>query len=411
MINGKEELITSTNYRNLMKNNDRKTRKEIREKYLKVLSQYAASSAQFLDSYIKEKIAICKIRKHKTCYDAKLFNYNMSSAAFDTLVKTVEKNNTAFQKYLKMFKRVHKLDKLYSYDLELDFAKSEKKYSVEEAEELCLNAVRPLGEEYYNCFKKIFDNKYIDYAEYKGKRSGAYSFATNDKDSRILMSYNYDLESVSTIIHEGGHNVNHQYLKEFNSKQYVGNASINAEVTSLLNECLLSNYIVENAKTKEEKLMGLENILGVIVSNLFGAVREGKLEEDFYKIVHKNGTITREYLDKMTKKSLKKYYGNSVKLDKYSKNGWITRSHYFMNFYLYSYAISISVASSIANKIINGDKETLDKYIDYLKCGSNMWPEDAFNVLGVNIEDENVYLDAIKYFDSLIDKYYEILGE
>ena len=98
-------------------------------------------------------------------------------------------------------------------------------------------------------------------------------------------------------------------------------------------------------------------------------------------------------------------------LHKYSKNGWITRSHYFMNFYLYSYAISISVASSIANKIINGDKEVLDKYIDYLKCGSNMWPEDTFNVLGVNIEDENVYLDAIKYFDSLIDKYYEILGE
>ena len=408
LIDGKEELITSTNYRNLMKNNNRETRKEIREKYLKVLSQYAASSAQFLDSYIKEKIAICKIRKHKTCYDAKLFNYNMSSAAFDTLVKTVEKNNTAFQKYLKMFKRVHKLDKLYSYDLELDFAKSEKKYSVEEAEELCLNAVRPLGEEYYNCFKKIFDNKYIDYAEYKGKRSGAYSFATNDKDSRILMSFNSDLESVSTIIHEGGHNVNYQFVKEFNPIQYRDISSLVAEVASLTNECLLSSYLANNGTSKEEKLSGIANIIDVINSNLFGAVREGHMEQDFYKYVENGGTITKDYMNELTKKYLDNLYGNEVVRDSYSYISWSKRSHYFMFFYLYSYAICISVASFLASEILNGNKELLKKYIKFLSIGCDVWPEDAFKVLGVDLSKPIVYEKAIKYYIDLLDKFEKI---
>ncbi len=410
-INNEKIKIAPNNFRSLMKNKDENIRKVVYRKFNKELDKYGSTFASLLNSYVSMNDKLANIYNYKSSWDEKLFNYNISDKVYKTLVKTVESNLDSLHRYYELKSKIFNKDKLNVYDLYLDMAKSDKKYSIEEAQELVRESTKILGSDYSDRMNKIFENRYIDYCQYKGKCAGGYSFATINNDSRILMSFNDDLESVSTIAHEGGHNVNHQYLKEFNSKQYVGNASINAEVTSLLNECLLSNYIVENAKTKEEKLMGLENILGVIVSNLFGAVREGKLEEDFYKIVHKNGTITREYLDKMTKKSLKKYYGNSVKLDKYSKNGWITRSHYFMNFYLYSYAISISVASSIANKIISGDKEVLDKYIDYLKCGSNMWPEDAFNVLGVNIEDENVYLDAIKYFDSLIDKYYEILGE
>ena len=410
-INNEKIRIAPNNFRSLMKNKDESIRKVVYRKFNKELDKYGSTFASLLNSYVSMNDKLANIYNYKSSWDEKLFDYNISDKVYKTLVKTVESNLDSLHRYYELKSKIFNKEKLNVYDLYLDMAKSDKKYSIEEAQELVRESTKILGSDYSNKMNKIFDNRYIDYCQYKGKCAGGYSFATINNDSRILMSFNDDLESVSTIAHEGGHNVNHQYLREFNPKQYVGNASINAEVTSLLNECLLSNYIVENAKTKEEKLMGLENILGVIVSNLFGAVREGKLEEDFYKIVHKNGTITREYLDKMTKKSLKKYYGDSVKLDKYSKNGWITRSHYFMNFYLYSYAISISVASSIANKIINGDKEVLDKYIDYLKCGTDKWPEDAFNVLGVNIENENVYLDAIKYFDSLIDKYYEILGE
>ena len=404
-IDGNEETITSTNYRKLMKNENRETRKEIREKYSKVLDQYAVSSSQFLDSYVKKNIAECKIRKYKSCFDSKLFNLNMPNEVFEALVKTVENNSDSYQKYLRLFKDIHKLDKLYAYDLNLDFAKSDKKYSIEEAQQLCLKAVKPLGEEYVKHFKKVFDNRYIDYAQYKGKCSGGYSFATYDKDSRILMSFNNDLESVSTIIHEGGHNVNHQIMNENNPIQYRDTSSIVAEVASLTNECLLSSYLAENGTSKEEKLSGIANIIEVINSNLFGAVREGHMEQDFYNYVENGGTITKDYMNNLTKEYIDKLQGKEVENDEYSYLTWIRRSHYYMFFYLYSYAICISVASYLASEILNGNKEVLDKYTKFLAIGCDVWPIDAFKVLGIDLTKKDVYEKAIEYYKNLLDKF------
>ena len=193
------------------------------------------------------------------------------------MVSTVESNTNVLQKYLCLFKKVMGLKELHQYDLGLELAKSKREYTIEEAQELTLKALEPLGSEYLKHYKKIYDNHYIDYAQYPGKCSGGYSFSTMDNDSRILMSYNYDLESVSTMIHEGGHNVHHQLICENNPLQNRFVPNIMAEVASLTNECLLSSYLAKNGKTVTEKKAGIANILEVIISNLFGAVREGNV--------------------------------------------------------------------------------------------------------------------------------------
>ena len=403
--------IATNNYRNLMRNKNVNIRKKVYNSFNKTIDQYSSTNASLLNSYVSMNNTIAKIRHYKDSWDAKLYDLNLSNNVFKSLVNATEENLNALHKYYKLKSNVLGLDYLHSYDMNLDMAKSDIEYSIPGAQKLIRDAIMPLGKEYVEKYDKIIKNRYIDYCQYKGKCSGGYSMATALKDSRILMSFNYNLDSVSTIAHEAGHNVHHQFVNESNRLHYRHTPSITAEVISLTNECLLSDYLVNNGATKEEKLAGLANILGVIVSNLFGAVREGKLEQDMYKEVHKGGTITKEFMDKINKKSLKKYYGESVKLDKYSKNSWVTRSHYYMHFYLYSYAICISVALNVAEKILKGDKEMLDRYYEFMRCGSNMWPSETFKVLGVNLEDKSVYENAIKYFDSLIDKYYEIYNQ
>ena len=288
---------------------------------------------------------------------------------------------------------------------------SNKKYTIEEAQNLIRESLRPLGEEYIKCYNKIIDNHYIDYCEYKGKCSGGYSASSVDHDSRILLSFNDDLDSVSTIAHECGHNVHHQIVMKNNPKQYRGVTTLVAEVASLTNECLLSSYLAKNGKTKDEKLSGLDNIIGVIASNLFGAVREGKMESDFYKYSLDGNALTKEYLNELSLTSLKKYYGNEVIIDKYGENNWIGRSHYYMDYYLYNYAFCIAVASANALRILSGDKEALDKYMKFLSLGGDVYPIDAFKVLGVDLTDSKVYEDAIKYFESLIKEFKKISKE
>lgn len=404
-IDGENVVIATTNYRLLTKNKDENIRKKVYNLFNKKLEQYSNSNAYYLNSYINMNDKLAQIYYFKDSWEQKLFGLNLSDKVFKTLVKTTEEHLDSLHKYFALKRDVLGLEQLRMYDLNLEMVSSTKEYTIEEAQDLVREAIKPLGSEYSDKYEKIIKNHYIDYCQYKGKCSGGYSASSIKQDSRILLSFNGNLDSVSTIAHECGHNVHHQFENENNPYQYRFVSNLVAEVASLTNECLLSSYLVNNGKTKEEKLAGVANILEVITSNLFGAVREGKLEQEMYSLVHKGGAITKEFMDKKTKASLKKYYGPAVKIDKYAKNKWITRSHYYMHFYLYSYAICISVASSVASKILAGDKEMLDNYLKFLKCGSDKWPSEAFAILGVSLEDKNVYEEAIKYFDSLIDKF------
>ena len=409
-INGEVEEIATNNIRKLLKEKEESIRKKVYNSFNKKLDEYSSINAMLLNNYVRLNISLARIRNFNSSWEEKLFNLNLSDKVFTSLRSSVEENINVLHKYYDLRNKVLGF-KEKNYDINVELTKSNKKYTIEEAQELLLKALSPLGSDYIKHFKRIFDERHVDYVQYKGKMSGAYSVSLPDKEPRILMSFNNDLDSISTLAHEGGHDVHHLYIMENNEIMYRYVKTIVAEVASLTNECILSNYIVNNSKEKEEKLAGLENILRVIVSNLFGAVREAKIEQDMYKYVEDGGSISKEYMDDLTKKSLEYYYGDEVNCDKYVKNSWVTRSHYYMFYYLYSYAISISVATYVASKIIKKEDNMLEKYIKFLSTGGDIWPIDAFKVLGIDLEDKSVYEEAIKYFDSLLDSFINIYNE
>ena len=408
-INDHEKVeLTTTNSRFLKTSKDRNVRKQADTKLLKKASEYASTTASLLNGYVKLKDTLAGIYHFNDSLEAKLFSNELNVKIYDTLSKVVRENVGSLQRYYKVRQKILGLDELYTYDLGTKLSNSTKEYSIEEAQQIVREALKPLGEDYLAKYDKIIKNRYIDYCQYKGKCSGGYSISGHNTNSRILMSYNYDFESISTIAHEAGHNINHQYMNENNLLPYRENTSVNAEVTSLINECLLASYMIKNGKTKEEKILGLENIIGVFESNLFGAVREGDMERLMYEHVHNGNYLTKEFMYKISKDSLKYYYGKQVKLTKYTPYKWIYRSHFYMNFYLYSYAICIAVASSLAKDILDGKEETLTKYLEYIKTGSNIKPLATFKILGIDLEEESVYLNAIKYFHSLVDELEEL---
>ena len=409
IIDGNEELIRQTNLRRLLKNEDRSIREEVFNKNKSVLDRYASTSASLLNSYVKENNTVAKLKNYKSSWDANLFSLKLSDEVYDTLVRVVENNLGSLQRYFEIYKKALGLNELHTYDLNLNICNSKKEYSIEEAIELVRNAISPLGDKYLEYYDNVINNHHIDFCEYKGKQSGGYNVYVNDKNSRILLSFNYDLDSVSTIAHEAGHNVNHQFICDNNPLWHRNNEIIVAEVASLTNECLLSSYLAKNGKTKEEKIAGIENIINVIICNLYGGVREAKIESDFYKYSLDGNVITKDYMNKLTLDSLRKYYGDTIIVDDLCKTGWTIRSHYFMNFYLYDYAFSISVASYVANQILNNDKDMLDKYMKFLTLTDEISIEDSFKVLGIDLKDEKLYENAIKYFDEMVNELEKLL--
>lgn len=410
MPDGSVEKLMTTNYRRIVKKLPRDKRKEVYEQFNEVKDRYASINAGLLDDYVKTNVAISKIHKYESTWDENLFDLELSNKVFESLVDSALETKDILKKYYDLKSKVLKIDKCAPWDTQIELYETDKEYTIEEACDLVLKALKPLGEDYVNHFKHVIEDRCVDFCQYKGKCSGGYNISSPDmKNSKILMSFNYDLQSVSTLAHESGHHVHHQYLCENNFEEYRHAPSIISEVASLTNEFLLSNYLINNGSI-EEALSGLSNILGTFENNFYGGVQEGNLEQEFYKHVEDGGTLTKEYLYDLCEKSLLKFYPNKIQSN-YEKCSWITRSHYYMFYYLFSYSICISVASYVSKEILSGNKEMLDKYISFLKTGSDHSVSDVYKVLGIDLENKNVYLGAIDNFSSLIDKFDEIYSK
>lgn len=410
-LNGEEIELASNNYAYIMKNSNREDRKKIREQFFSKINQYGALHAGFLDSAYKANVEICKLKNYKSTWDAYLFDSKLSNKVFESLISTYDKNLDSLHNYFKLYKDVYGYDKLYMYDTVIDLVKNNKEYTIEEAQDIILKSLEPLGEEYNKAFKNIFDSRLIDYCQYKGKRGGACNFESISKESRIMLSYNGDLESVSTIAHEGGHNIHQHYINANNPLQYRDQPPIVAEVASLTNECLLSSYLSEHGRTKEEELAGINNVLEIIVSNFFGAIRDGQLEQQMYKHVEQGGSLTKDVLDENELEMVKKFYGDIVELDEYSTPRWKYVNHYYYFYYLFSYSVCISVAVYVSKHILDGDSDMLNRYMKFLSTGSDTNIIDTFKVLGVDIESTEVYENLVDYFNEMIDKFNKISKE
>jgi oligoendopeptidase F len=403
------EKLMPTNYRKIMKKLDRDKRKEVYLQYYKTIEQYSGINASLLNNYVKTRNNISSIYNFNSSWEDKLFGNKLSNKVYDSLVNACITRKDVLNKYYEIKAKVLDIDKIMPWDQVLDLYKVNRDYTIEDAQKICLDALNPLGAEYITRFESLIKNRAVDYCQYKGKCSGGYNVSSiNKRESKILMSFNGDLDSISTLAHEGGHYVHHTYIYDSNDTIYRDHDSTICEVASLTNECLLSSYLVSNG-TKEEALAGLANIIEVIISNLFGSVREGDMERKFYQYSFEGGTLTKDYLNELTKESILTYR-DSLEHD-YQKLGWVTRSHYYMHFYLFSYAICIANATYIAKEILNGNKTMLDNYYKFLSMGSNNSVMDTFKVLGINLEDENVYLEAINYLDSLLDEFTNLYEE
>ncbi len=407
-VDGKVIEIAANNLRFLKQNKDEKIRKSAYQKFNKTIAQYQNTESNLLNQYVKNHVNLARIRNYSSSWAAKLEAIHISNDVFEALKKAAKNHKKSWQNYFKLVKDNIKVKTLHNYDTLLDWGKSDKTYTIEQTEKLITEALSILGQDYQSHLLKVFNNHYIDYCQYKGKVSGGYSFSTYNHDSRIVLSFNGSFDNVLTIAHEAGHNVHHQYISKNNPVHYRDSSSFIAEVASLTNEFLTNAYITKNGKTKEERLQGIEHTLKTFQNNFFDAIMEAEIEQKMYQYVEEGNVITADYLNSLVKNSKKEYLGNVIKSDSYDCLSWVTRSHYYMHFYLYSYALCVSIAAYVSQKILSEEEGFLEKYKTFLKCGSNMYPEEIYKTLGIDLKDDKVFSNAVEFFDNQIEEYKKV---
>jgi oligoendopeptidase F len=410
-IDGKDIEITNSNYRNIMMNKDRSIRSKCYNLMSNKLKEFIDIFGDTLIANMKLVSNYAEIKNYQSTMDMELFNSNIPKEVIDNLYTVVHKRLDVYQKYLKFLKMNLGLEKLEYYDLNAEYINNSATFTIQDAQELIMEATKIYGNKYHNIIKKAFAESWIDYGSYKGKRSGAYCTANYKDHPVILTNFHSKFTDVSAIAHELGHAVNFYLSMENNDAHNYQNDIFVAEVASLTNEIILSNYIMTNSKDKNLKLLAISNLIDIIQNNLFDAALEGELENEVYKLVDTKEEIDANTLSECIYNLRKKYYGNVVELDENVKYHWARRSHYYSPFYLYQYATGVSCAIYVATKIIDGDENMKKSYLEFLSKGSTNYPVNLLKEIGIDITSEEVINKAIDYFDFLLNEYSKVSEE
>lgn len=401
--NGKNVELTKANYYIYSLSKDRRVRKEAFETLYKKYKELNNTFATIMNSNLQVTTFLTKTRKYSSPLNLYLDSNKIYENIYYDLIKTVNKNLDKMYKYMKLRKDVLKLDELHMYDMSVKLTEdSEKEYTFEDAKKIVLDALAPLGTNYIKDLENAFNSNWCDVYENRGKHSGAYSWGCYNAHPYVLLNYQSKYNDVSTLAHEMGHALHRYYSNKNQDYYYSDNAIFVAEIASTVNETLLNLYMLDKENEKMKKLI-INELLDDIKNTIYRQTMFAEFELTIHNMSFNGETLNNEKLNNIYYDLIKKYHGENVICDEYIKYEWSRIPHFYTPFYVYQYATGLSIAISIATRIYNGDAEMKDKYLEFLKSGSNDYPTNLVSKMGINISES--VNSALNTFNDLIEKY------
>ena len=408
--NNNEVELTNANYNKYMNSKDRRVRIDAFNAMYNYYKGLIHTIAASLKGNVKENFFMSKVRKFESPIKQSLFYDNIDISVYDSLIEAVHNNLDTMYEYLSLKKKALKLDEMHMYDIYVDIVDNKiHEYPFEQGKKMIFEALKPLGENYLNDLNKAFDERWIDIYPNKGKSSGAYSSGSYDTYPYLLLNYTDTIDSVSTLVHELGHSM-HSYYS--NKNQNYTNASYPiflAEIASTTNEILLNDYLYKNAKTKEEKILYLTELLEKIRTTIYRQTMFAEFEKIIHEKEDKGIPLTEEELSNTYLELNKLYYGNEVISDDLIKYEWARIPHFYTSFYVYKYATGLSCAIKIATDIINNKENAKENYLDFLSSGGSDYPLNILKKTGIDMTKPDTINDALKVFKEKVEELKELL--
>lgn len=409
---GEKVQLSHGLYGQLLESKNRDVRKEAFEALYKVYGGLKNTFASTLQTDVKKNNYLAKTHKFDSARHRALSGNHIPEEVHDTLVEVVNDNLHLLHRYMELRKKLLNVDELNMYDLYVSMiGESGMKYDYEEATETTYEALDILGPEYKDVLGKAFDSRWIDIVENKGKRSGAYSSGTYDTNPYILLNWHDSLNHLYTLVHELGHSA-HSYFTRSNQPYVYGNYSIFlAEIASTTNENLLTDYLLENATSNEQKAQILNHYLDGFKGTVFRQTQFAEFEHWAHETAAEGTPLTADFLSEKYGEINDKYYGPAVENTEGIELEWARIPHFYMNYYVYQYSTGFCAATALADRIINKEENALEEYLTYLKAGSSDFPIEVMKKAGVDMTNKDYIERAMKVFEDRLNQLEAIAEE
>ncbi|MGG2093202.1 oligoendopeptidase F [Bacillus sp. S13(2024)] len=411
--NGEEVEVTHGRYIQFLESDDRRVRHDAFHAVYETYGKYKNTFASTLNGAIKRNNFYGNVRKYDSARQAALSNNNIPEPVYDQLVETVNENLHLLHRYIDIRKRALGLEELHMYDLYTPLVPEVKmNVTYKEAQDILLQSLDVLGEEYVDILKEAYENRWVDVYENKGKRSGAYSSGAYGTNPYVLMNWHDNVNNLFTLAHEFGHSVHSYYTRKTQPYVYGDYSIFVAEVASTCNEALLNDYLLKTTDDKKKRLYLLNHYLEGFRGTVFRQTMFAEFEHVIHQKVQEGHAATPDMLTEIYYELNKKYFGDSLVIDKEIGLEWSRIPHFYYNYYVYQYATGFSAATALSKQILEEGKPVVERYInEFLKAGSSDYPIEVLKKAGVDMTSSEPVKEAMQVFEEKLNELEALLFE
>ncbi len=406
---GKPVEITHSGFIPLMMSKNRKVRRAAFEGLYSTYKSYSATIPAIYGASVKADVFYAHAAKHESALAARLFPDAVPEEVYTNLIESVHRHLPVLNEYIarkgeQIGVSYMGMEDVYvpaceGFDIKLPF---------DEAYELMMSCLHPLGGDYQAVLRRAREERWIDPFENVGKSSGAYSWGTYDSHPYVLMNYKPGLDSLLTIAHEMGHSMHSYYSNHTQPYTDAGYSLFVAEVASTTNEVLVLLELMERYQGNDKAQAYLiAQLLENFRTTVFRQTMFAEFERESHAMAERGEPLTVETLNGVYGRLNAEYY-TAVKQDPLIAYEWMRIPHFYRAFYVYKYATGFSAAMALATGIRKEGTPAVARYKKFLSLGGSMHPIDLLKVAGVDMSDPASVETALSTFDELVKKYLEL---
>ena len=402
--------LSHATFSKLLHSPKRNIRKAAFVKYYQEFDDHKHTLAATLKGSIQCDIYYARARNHAGSLQAALFPDRMPVGVYDNLIKTVRDGLPALHRYYDVRRRKMRLRDIHHYDTYVPILSDlQVSRNWNQAVELTINALEPLGSEYCGVLRDGLGGRWCDRYENRGKQSGAFSCGSFDAEPFILMNYQKDvLDHVFTLAHEAGHSMHSYYSAKTQPYAYYDYVIFVAEVASTFNEQLLNRHMMENARDDRERAFLVNRQIDAIRGTIYRQTMFAEFEKITHQQAEEGEPLTVECFRQIYRELLDVYFGPEFAIDDVLSLECFRIPHFYRAFYVYKYATGLSAALALSDRVLSGGPAELDAYLKFLGGGCSKDPLDLLRDAGVDMEKPTAIETAMRQFAGLVEELDEL---
>ena len=388
-------------------NPDPEFRRKSFESFNNALRKYQHTTAATYNQHVQQEKIEADLRGYDSVIDYLLQDHEVTREMYNRQIDVIMSDLApVMQKYAKLLQRIHGLDKMRFEDLKISVDPSyEPEISVEDSKKYIHGALDVLGDDYAQMIDKAYNHRWIDFAQNKGKDTGAYCASPYFTHSYVFISWTGKMAETFVLAHELGH-AGHFTLAQQHQKLLDSEASMYfVEAPSTMNEMLMANYLFSNSEDPKFKRWVIGSILSrTYYHNMVTHLLEAAYQREVYYKVDNGESLTAPVLNSIMRDVYEQFFGDAVELTNSAELTWMRQPHYYMGLYSYTYSAGLTIGTVVSQKIKQEGQPAVDAWLNTLKAGGSKTPVELAKIAGVDITTDAPLKATIKYISELVDE-------